>query len=96
MDSVDLAVLRRARDWLRDGHAVVLYTVIETWGSAPRPVGSLPVQEGFRSLGTVWRVSDYSTILQALRKHDFDAARPSGWHRPEVEVSWGAYSQVGR
>jgi len=41
MDSVDLGVLRRARDWLRDGHEVVLYTVLETWGSAPRPVGAL-------------------------------------------------------
>ncbi|MCQ4251280.1 XdhC family protein [Pseudomonas stutzeri] len=41
MDSVDLGVLRRARDWLREGHAVVLYTVLETWGSAPRPVGAL-------------------------------------------------------
>lgn len=41
MDSVDLGVLRRARDWLRDGHRVVLYTVLETWGSAPRPVGAL-------------------------------------------------------
>lgn len=41
MHSVDLQVLRRARDWLRQGHAVVLFTVLETWGSAPRPVGSL-------------------------------------------------------
>lgn len=41
MDSVDLAVLRRARDWLRDGHAVTLFTVLQTWGSAPRPVGAL-------------------------------------------------------
>jgi xanthine dehydrogenase accessory factor len=46
MDSVDLAVLRRARDWLRDGHAVMLYTVLETWGSAPRPVGSLLALRG--------------------------------------------------
>lgn len=41
MDTVDLGVLRRARDWLREEHDVVLYTVIDTWGSAPRPVGSL-------------------------------------------------------
>ena len=41
MESVDLAVLRRARDWLRVGHGVTLYTVVETWGSAPRPVGAL-------------------------------------------------------
>ncbi|MBE7376181.1 XdhC family protein [Pseudomonas lopnurensis] len=46
MDSVDLAVLRRAREWLRDGHAVLLYTVVETWGSAPRPVGSLLALRG--------------------------------------------------
>ncbi|MGE4475337.1 MAG: XdhC family protein, partial [Stutzerimonas sp.] len=38
MDSVDLAVLRRARQWLGDGRQVWLYTVVETWGSAPRPV----------------------------------------------------------
>lgn len=41
MDNLDLAVLQRTRDWLRLGHAVTLFTVIETWGSAPRPVGSL-------------------------------------------------------
>jgi len=41
MESVDLAVLRRARDWLRAGHGVTLYTVVQTWGSAPRPVGAL-------------------------------------------------------
>jgi len=46
MDSVDLAVLRRARDWLREGYPVVLYTVLETWGSAPRPVGSLLALRG--------------------------------------------------
>lgn len=41
MDSVDLAVLRRANDWLDSGHGVTLFTVVQTWGSAPRPVGSL-------------------------------------------------------
>ena len=33
-------VLRIAEDWARDGRGVALATVIETWGSAPRPVGS--------------------------------------------------------
>ncbi|WP_282343924.1 XdhC family protein [Pseudomonas sp. PS02288] len=46
MDGVDLTVLRRARDWLREGHDVVLYSVVETWGSAPRPVGSLLALRG--------------------------------------------------
>src|ERR1700712_5108803 len=41
MDSLDLQVLAQARDWFAEGHKVWLVTVIETWGSAPRPPGAL-------------------------------------------------------
>jgi xanthine dehydrogenase accessory factor len=41
MDSLDLQVLQQARDWRHEGRAVWLVTVIETWGSAPRPPGAL-------------------------------------------------------
>ena len=41
MDSLDLQVLAQARDWRADGRAVWLVTVLETWGSAPRPPGAL-------------------------------------------------------
>ena len=41
MDSLDLQVLTQARDWFAAGRAVRLVTVIETWGSAPRPPGAL-------------------------------------------------------
>ncbi len=41
MDSLDLQVLSQARDWRAQGAAVWLVTVIETWGSAPRPPGAL-------------------------------------------------------
>jgi xanthine dehydrogenase accessory factor len=41
MDSLDLQVLTQARDWRRAGRGVWLVTVIETWGSAPRPPGAL-------------------------------------------------------
>lgn len=41
MDSLDLQVLSQARDWFAAGHKVWLVTVIETWGSAPRPPGAL-------------------------------------------------------
>ena len=41
MDSLDLQVLGQARDWFAEGHKVWLVTVIETWGSAPRPPGAL-------------------------------------------------------
>src|SRR5690606_28167370 len=32
--------LQLAEQWMCEGRAVALATVIETWGSAPRPVGS--------------------------------------------------------
>ena len=41
MESLDLRVLADALAWHRAGHAVTLVTVLETWGSAPRPPGAL-------------------------------------------------------
>ena len=41
MDSLDLQVLNQAREWFVQGRKVWLVTVIETWGSAPRPPGAL-------------------------------------------------------
>ncbi len=41
MDSVDLQVLKSARDWVKAGRRVVMATVVRTWGSAPRPIGAL-------------------------------------------------------
>lgn len=46
MDSLDLQVLQQARDWRAQGHPVWLVTVIETWGSAPRPPGALLAMRG--------------------------------------------------
>jgi xanthine dehydrogenase accessory factor len=34
-------ILQTASDWAADGHQVALATVIETWGSSPRPAGKL-------------------------------------------------------
>ena len=41
MESLDLRVLNDALAWRRAGHKVTLVTVVETWGSAPRPPGAL-------------------------------------------------------
>ena len=40
MNSTDLSVLKSAVNWLKAGHPVAIATVVQTWGSAPRPIGS--------------------------------------------------------
>jgi xanthine dehydrogenase accessory factor len=46
--------IKFAADWLKAGKRVVLATVTETWGSAPRPVGShLVIDEDGRFEGSV-------------------------------------------
>jgi xanthine dehydrogenase accessory factor len=41
MDNLDIEVLRTALDWHHGAMNVVIATVTRTWGSAPRPVGSM-------------------------------------------------------
>jgi xanthine dehydrogenase accessory factor len=41
MESLDLRVLSDVLAWKQAGHQVTLVTVVETWGSAPRPPGAL-------------------------------------------------------
>ncbi|MCP2067563.1 UNVERIFIED_ORG: xanthine dehydrogenase accessory factor [Pseudomonas reinekei] len=54
MESVDVRVLRAARDWHAGGHQLMLVTVVKTWGSSPRPVGSMMVlREDGRCMGSV-------------------------------------------
>jgi xanthine/CO dehydrogenase XdhC/CoxF family maturation factor len=40
MLATDTDILNAAEDWRNSGREVALATVVETWGSAPRPVGS--------------------------------------------------------
>ncbi len=46
MDSVDLQVLRTGVAWLEEGHRVILATIVETWGSSPRPAGAMLAVRG--------------------------------------------------
>ena len=41
MENLDVMVLRTLRDWRVAGKHALLATVVRTWGSSPRPVGSI-------------------------------------------------------
>src|SRR5262245_36683156 len=50
----DEDILKAAEDWRKQGRGVALATVVETWGSAPRPVGSnLVIDQEGNFLGSV-------------------------------------------
>jgi xanthine dehydrogenase accessory factor len=86
----DLSALGAAADWARAGHHVAVATVIETWGSAPRRVGSRLVIrddglfQGSVSGGCV--EGDVITEAQALlaeggvsRQLDYGVADETAW-----------------
>ena len=39
-NSFDEKILEEAKDWITAKRNVILATVIQTWGSSPRPIGS--------------------------------------------------------
>ena len=40
MAASDSSILEQAAQWLADGRKLAIATVVETWGSAPQPIGS--------------------------------------------------------
>jgi xanthine dehydrogenase accessory factor len=54
MNSTDLSVLQSAVSWLQAGHPVAIATIVQTWGSAPRPIGSwLAIRQDGQVAGSV-------------------------------------------
>ena len=54
MDNIDVLVLKALRDWRSAGQHALLATVVRTWGSSPRPVGSMmALREDGRAIGSV-------------------------------------------
>lgn len=52
--ATDEDILKAAQAWREAGRGVAVATVVETWGSAPRPVGShLVIDEDGDFLGSV-------------------------------------------
>jgi xanthine dehydrogenase accessory factor len=54
MNSTDYIVLKTAITWLREGRRIAIATVVQTWGSSPRPVGSwLAIRDDGQVVGSV-------------------------------------------
>lgn len=94
-------VLEQAARWRADGAGVALATVVETWGSAPRPVGSqLAVHEDGRFTGSVSGgciegavVTEAQDIIQsgAPRLMEFGVSNSQAW---EVGLACGGRIKV--
>jgi xanthine dehydrogenase accessory factor len=77
MDSVDLQVLKTTAQWLKQGRSVVLATVVETWGSAPRPAGALlAVRDDGQVAGSVSGGCVEDDLIERIRKRELAGDKP--------------------
>ena len=101
MTATDDDILASAESWRRGGRGVALATVVETWGSAPRPVGShLVVDADGNFLGSVSGgcvegevVTEAMDVIAdgAPRTLDFGVADETAWR---VGLSCGGRIKV--
>jgi xanthine dehydrogenase accessory factor len=77
MDSVDLQVLRSSADWLAAGHRVILATIVETWGSSPRPPGAmLAVRDDGLVSGSVSGGCVEDDLIDKIRNNSLAVRKP--------------------
>ena len=79
MESLDLRVLTDVLAWRQAGHRVTLVTVVETWGSAPRPPGALlAVRDDGGVSGSVSGGCVEDDLIARIRAGEYaDMQRPS-------------------
>ena len=78
MDNLDLSVLRTAATWRAETRGVVLGTITRTWGSAPRPVGSLvAVRDDGLIAGSVSGGCIEDDLVAQLRSGSLAVAKPT-------------------
>ncbi|MDA1075318.1 MAG: XdhC family protein [Proteobacteria bacterium] len=76
MQAVDNEVLNQVRSWLNQGETCWLSTVIQTWGSSPRPIGSLfACNAAGHIVGSLSGGCVEDDLLEKLMKGDLAAER---------------------
>lgn len=77
MDSVDIEVLKSALDWLEEGRRVTLATVVQTYGSSPRPPGALLAIRGDgRVCGSVSGGCVEDDLIEQIRRGTLATEHP--------------------
>lgn len=94
-------VLEQAAAWRADGRRVGLATVVRTWGSSPRPIGSqLAVDEGGAMIGSVSGGCVEGAVVDAAREAmadgkprllEFSVSNEEAW---EVGLACGGTIEV--
>ncbi|GAB3489101.1 XdhC family protein [Curvibacter fontanus] len=75
MEDLDTLVLRTAQRWQTEGQAVVLVTVARTWGSSPRPPGSLmAINSRGETVGSVSGGCIEDDLIHRIREGGMEAA----------------------
>jgi len=96
-NSFDEKILEEANDWLAAKRNVVLATVIQTWGSSPRPIGSRmiindkgdfsgSVSGGCVETSVVRECMDLIKEKKPFKKIEFKVSNESAW---EVGLACG-------
>jgi len=96
-NSFDEKILDEARDWLATKQNVILATVIQTWGSSPRPIGSRmiindkgdfsgSVSGGCVETAVVRECLDLLKEKKPFKKIEFKVSNESAW---EVGLACG-------
>ncbi len=101
MNEMQQDVLGAAARWLKSGRGVALATVVSTWGSSPRPVGSqLAVDDAGAMTGSVsGGCIEGAVVKEALaaiadgkpRLLDFGVSNEQAW---DVGLACGGKVQV--
>jgi len=102
MNSFDEKILEEANDWIGANQKVVLATVIQTWGSSPRPTGSrMIVNENGDFSGSVSGGCVETAVVREcievlknnkpFKKIDFKVSDESAW---EVGLACGGEIEI--
>ena len=68
-NSFNKKILEKAYEWIKDNQKIVMITVVETWGSSPKPIGSkMIVNENKEFFGSVSGGCIESFIIQESLK----------------------------